>query len=136
MAAEETVKVVQSLTVELEVYVSGYPEPAESNIMWKRPDQSVIMSSDPGVSFQEGRKRMILSNVQADQAGLYECTVTVQAMSASVKILLNVYGEQQLLFILKALLAKIGRLVSKLYWIGIWLASIVTRCTLGITIVP
>ena len=93
MAADETVEVVQGLTVEMEVYVSGYPVPTESQITWQRPDQSVIMSSDQGVSFQEGSKRMILSNVQADQAGLYECTVTVQTMSASVKIQLNVYGE-------------------------------------------
>lgn len=93
MAAEEMVEVVQGLTAELKVYVSGYPVPTESQITWQRPDQSVIMSSDQGVSFQDGGRRMILSNVQANQAGLYECTVTVLAMSASVKIQLNVYGE-------------------------------------------
>ena len=87
------IEVVQGLTVELEVYVSGYPVPTESQIRWQRPDQSIIMSSDQGVSFQAGGKRMILSNVQADQAGLYECIVTVLTMSAFVKIQLNVYGE-------------------------------------------
>ena len=78
---------------ELEVFVSGYPEPTASHITWQRPDQSIILSSDGGVSFQDNGKRLIFSNVQPNQAGLYECIVTVQGTSAAVKIQLNVYGE-------------------------------------------
>ena len=96
MATEETVEVVQGLTAELEVYVSGYPVPDESQINWYCPDDSEIVSSDQGVSFQDGGRRMILSNVQASQAGLYECEVVINLspfMGASTTIQLNVYGE-------------------------------------------
>ena len=96
MAAEETVGVVQGLTVELEVYVSGYPTPVGSGITWQRPDQSVIMDTDEGVVFQDGRRRMILSNVQPEQAGLYTCIVVVSIspyLGATTGIQLDVYGE-------------------------------------------
>ena len=87
---------VQGLTAELEVYVSGYPVPTESSMYWYRPDRSEIMSSDQGVSFQDSGRRMILSNVQASQTGLYECEVVISSspyMGASTTIQLNVYGE-------------------------------------------
>ena len=87
---------VQGLTAELEVYVSGFPEPTERHLTWYRPDGSEIMSSDQGVSFQDSGRRMILSNVQASQTGLYECDVLISAspyMGASTTIQLNVYGE-------------------------------------------
>lgn len=95
MPAEETVGVVQGLTVELEVYVSGDPTPTSSQITWYRPDQSEISDSDPGVVFQDGRRRLILSNVQPQQAGVYDCE-TVNSLSpymgAVTSILLQVYG--------------------------------------------
>ena len=91
---------VQGLTAELEVYVSGYPVPAEHHMSWYRissdGSKSEIMSSDQGVSFQDSSRRMILSNVQASQAGLYECHVDISfapPMYASTGILLNVFGE-------------------------------------------
>lgn len=96
VAAEDTVEVVQGLTAELEVYASGYPVPTESRIMWFRPDFSEIMSSDQGVSFQDGRRRMILSNVQVSQAGQYECEVVISyspRMNAFTTIQLDVFGE-------------------------------------------
>ena len=96
MAAEETVGVVQGLTVELEVYVSGYPEPTSSQITWYRPDGEVVMATHLGVTFQDSEHRLILSNVQPQQAGSYECSVILSLfpyMGASTSILLEVYGE-------------------------------------------
>ena len=96
VAAEDTVEVVQGLTAELEVYVSGYPIPTESRMTWYRPDFTILTSSDQGVSFQDGGRRMILSNVQVSQAGLYECEVVITLsprMDAFTMIQLNVYGE-------------------------------------------
>ena len=95
MPAEGTVGVLQGLTVELEVYVSGNPMPTSSQITWYRPDQSEI-SSDTGVVFQDGGRRLILSNVQPHQGGVYECEVVVSFspyMGAMTSILLEVYGE-------------------------------------------
>lgn len=96
MAAEETVGVLQGLTVELEVYVSGYPIPSSSQIMWYNPRGGEI-NADAGVEFQDGHRRLILSDVQTEQAGLYECTVIlshVPYMGAMTSIQLNVYGKQ------------------------------------------
>lgn len=96
MAAEEIVGIVQGLTVELEVYVSGYPTPRSSQITWYSPDLSEISDADPGVVFQGGRRSLTLSNVQPQQAGVYECEAIVPLspyMGAVTSILLKVYGE-------------------------------------------
>ena len=96
MAAEETVGVVQGLTVELEVYVSGFPTPTSSQITWNRPGGSVISNNDPGMVFQDGGRRLIISNVQSTQAGLYECEVLLSSfplLYATTSIMLQVYGE-------------------------------------------
>ena len=90
MAAEETVSVVQGLSVELEVYVSGYPLPTESGITWQCPDGTIIRNTDFGVSFQGEGRRLILSNVQQAQAGLYQCTVATSAGAEFTSILLDV----------------------------------------------
>ena len=97
MAAEETVGVLQGLTVELEVYVSGYPIPSSSQIMWYNPRGGEILDGDAGVQFQDGHRRLILSNVETQQAGLYECTVILSHdpyMGAMTYIQLDVYGKQ------------------------------------------
>ena len=96
MPAEGTVGVLQGLTVELEVYVSGYPTPTSSHITWYHPDRSEISDDDSGAVFQDGRRRLILSNVQPHQAGVYECEVVVSLspyMGAVTSILLEVYGK-------------------------------------------
>ena len=96
MAAEETVGVVQGLTVELEVYVSGYPTPTSSHITWYRPNGSIISNNDPGMVFQDGGRKLILFNVQPQQAGLYECEVLLSVSPlffAMTSIMLQVYGE-------------------------------------------
>ena len=97
MAAEETVGVLQGLTVELEVYVSGYPVPSSSQITWYNPRGDEISGIDAGVQFQDGRRRLILSDVETEQAGLYECTVVISPipyMGAETYIQLDVYGKQ------------------------------------------
>ena len=96
MAAEETVGVVQGRTVELEAYVSGYPIPTSSHIAWYRPDGTEIMATDPGVAFLDSNRRLVISNVQPEQAGSYECFVEISLvpyMGASTAIQLEVYGE-------------------------------------------
>ena len=97
MAAEETVGVLQGLSVELEVYVSGYPIPSSSQITWYYPRGGEISDGDNGVQFQDGRRRLILSNVETEQAGLYECTIILSHdpyMGAETSIQLDVYGKQ------------------------------------------
>ena len=96
MVAEETVSVIQGLTVELEVYVSGFPLPTESNITWLYPDGTIVMNSDFEVQLQGGGRRLILSNVQPARAGTYQCYVVNSLspyMGASTSIQLDVYGE-------------------------------------------
>ena len=93
MAAEERVQVVQGLTVGLEVYRSGYPVPTRSDITWRLPDSSIVSENDPGMTLQDSGRRLILSNVQASQAGQYTCSVTVSQNSESVGIRLEVVGE-------------------------------------------
>lgn len=87
-----TVSVIEGLSVGIEVYVSGYPEPTESQLIWQYPNGSVISSSDRGVMFQDRGRRLVLSNVQSDQSGVYQCTVNVGA-SVSTRIRLDVFGE-------------------------------------------
>ena len=99
MAAEETVGVVESLTVELEVYVSGYPIPTSSHMTWYYPNGNEISAMDTGVEFQDSGRRLILSNAQPEQAGLYDCTIVlslVPYMGATTSIQLNVYGENKI----------------------------------------
>ena len=96
MAAEETVSVVQGLTVQLEVYTSGFPTPTSSHITWYRRDGAEVMDTHPDVTFRDSGRRLILSNVQPQQAGLYDCDVVLSLfpyMGATTSILLEVYGE-------------------------------------------
>ena len=95
MAAMDTVGVIQGLTVQLEVYVSGYPVPTSSHITWYRPDETIISDTDTGVVFQDSKRRLILSIVQPQQAGSYECEVAISIfpyMGALTSIQLKVYG--------------------------------------------
>ena len=97
MAALETVGVVQGLTAQLEVYISGFPTPTSSHITWYDPSGTDITDTrPPGVTFQDSGRRVVLASVQPQQAGLYECTVVlspVPYMGATTSILLEVYGE-------------------------------------------
>ena len=95
MAAEERVEVLQGETAELEIYVSGFPFPTESSITWRRPNTSTIKSSDPGVTFQDKGRKLILTNVQANQAGLYQLSVIIlysPFMGSFTQIQLDVNG--------------------------------------------
>ena len=95
MPADDSVSVVQGLTVELEVYASGFPTPTSSHITWYYPNGNEILDT-AGVAFQDSKRRLILSNVQPQQTGMYECDVIISAfpfLGASTSIQLNVYGE-------------------------------------------
>ena len=97
LANAETVSVAQGQTAELEVFVSGYPVPVESDITWQHPNGSLISSSSAGISFQEGGRKLVVSNVQANQAGMYRVTVVISFspyMGQSTFIQLNVHGKQ------------------------------------------
>lgn len=97
MAAEETVGVVQGLTVELEVFVSGYPVPTTSHIAWYY-NGTELLDTDTGVELQDNDRRLILSNVQPEQEGLYNCEVILSLapyMGAMISIQLNVYGKNK-----------------------------------------
>ena len=88
--------VVQGSSVQLEVFVSGYPPPTQ--ITWYRPHGYEVMTLDEGVEFQDGRKKLLLSNILSQDAGLYTCTVTLmtslpQSPTATTRITLDVYGE-------------------------------------------
>lgn len=98
MAAEKFIDVVQGLTAELEVYVSGYPVPTSSHITWYYPDGSEVSATDTGVEFQDGDRRLILSNVQSQQVGLYECVVLlslVPYIGAHTTIELNIHRSSK-----------------------------------------
>ena len=102
MAAEKLINVVQGSTAELEVYISGYPIPTSSHITWYYPNNSEIIAMDAGVEFQDGGRRVILSNVHPHQAGLYRCDVilnTAPYMGATSIIQLNVsdYNSESML---------------------------------------
>ena len=86
-------KVIQGQSVALEVYISGYPT---LWIMWHYPNHSAIMEHiDEGVKFEKGRRKLVLSEVHPEQAGLYSCRVKVSLdpyMGAEAEIQLQVFG--------------------------------------------
>ena len=97
LAAKETVSIPEGGTVELEVYLSGYPVPTESNITWWYPNGSTILNTDFGVMFQGEGRKLILSNVESEQSGSYQCSVitsTSPYMGTTTSIQLDAYyGE-------------------------------------------
>ena len=94
VAQEGPIGVVEGSSAVLEVYVSGYPEqPTAAQITWHRPEGSEVDDNDQGVEFQEGRRRLVLFDLQRQQAGVYCCKVESQYDSASAQIQLNIYGK-------------------------------------------
>ena len=97
MAAHEgPIGVVQGSSAVLEVYISGYPVPTASQITWHRPEGYEVTADDEGVEFQEGRRRLVLSNLQPQQAGVYVCEVESSSSPygrASTRIELDIYGK-------------------------------------------
>ena len=84
MALKEIMEVLQGSSVELEVYVSGYPIPTELDITWKGPDFREISDSDDRVDFHDGHRRVTLSNIELCQAGLYTVKVSLPLQSERV----------------------------------------------------
>ena len=95
MATKNNVEVLQGSSIKLEVYVSGYPIPTESDITWKRPNLREISDLDDTVDFQDGHRRLTLSNIQPHQSGLYSVTVSLPPNRvARTGVYLNVYCKQ------------------------------------------
>ena len=97
LAVEKSVSVLQGSTAELEVHVSGYPIPTNSQITWYYPNDNVVLDTDTGVEFQDGGRKLKLSNVQPQQAGLYDCEVVLSHMNAITTIELNIHSKYTLI---------------------------------------
>ena len=89
-----SVGITQGLSTTLEVYISGYPPVRSTNVHWYRlnPTRQEITS---GATFHDSRRRMVLTDVQRSDAGMYLCEATIPliGMRASATIDLQVYGQ-------------------------------------------
>ena len=74
----------------LRVYVSGYPLVTSSQIHWYRPNGTEILEGQ--ARFEDGRRTMILTEVQSTDGGLYRCEVTTSYGNSSTSIQMDVYG--------------------------------------------
>ena len=79
------------------------PSLQSQNIHWYYPNGSEITPTQ--ATFQSSRRRMILSNVQETDAGVYRCearlvqsTPGFPSPSDSTTILLNVHGKSNILW--------------------------------------
>ena len=88
---------MQNQSIELEVYVSGYPSPSDSHITWYHPNRSIIVETEEGgVKLKRSRKRLVLSDVRLHQAGRYTCKVEISVipyLGAEIDVLLSVFGK-------------------------------------------
>ena len=92
-----SVGITQGLSTTLEVYISGYPPVRSTNVHWYRlnPTRQEITS---GATFHDSRRRMVLTDVQPSDAGMYLCEATIPLIGitqlrASATIDLQVYGQ-------------------------------------------
>ena len=83
-------RIMEGTTAALQVYVSGYPLITSSQIHWYRPNGTEIVEGQ--ASFEDGRRTIVLSEVQSIDEGLYRCEVTTSYGSSSTSIQLDVYG--------------------------------------------
>ena len=74
----------------LEVYVSGYPLVASSQIHWYRPNGTEVLEEE--AMFENGRRTVVLSEVQPTHRGMYRCEVATSYGNHSTFIQLEVYG--------------------------------------------
>lgn len=95
---EQMYSTSEGLAVQLEVYVSGYPQIRGDQITWYRPDMTEILDSDANVQFANIRKTLILNNVLPSDSGSYSAEVAIPIVGvffsrARTTIDLEVYGE-------------------------------------------
>ena len=95
--AMSSVGITQGLSTTLEVYISGYPPVRSTNVHWYRlnPTRQEITS---GATFHDSRRRMVLTDVQTSDTGMYLCEATIPLIGitqlrASATIDLQVYGQ-------------------------------------------
>lgn len=79
----------------LQVYVSGYPLVASSQIHWYRPNGTEILEGQ--ARFGNDRRTMFLSEVQSTDGGLYRCEVNTRYGDRSTMIQLDIYGMKTIL---------------------------------------
>ena len=81
---------MEGSTATLQVYVSGYPLVTSNQIHWYRPNGTEILEGQ--ASFEDGRRTIVLSEVQSIDEGLYRCEVITNYGNRSTLIRLDVYG--------------------------------------------
>ena len=69
-------------------FVSGTPQPSQSNITWYFNDQSL-----PTSILQEGKELILPSNIGFGLAGRYTCQVTTSAGTASDDFLVTIIRQ-------------------------------------------
>lgn len=83
-------RTMEGTAATLRVYVSGYPLVTSNQIHWYRPNGTEILEGQ--ARFEDGRRTMILTEVQSTDGGLYRCEVTTSHGNCSTSIQLDVYG--------------------------------------------
>ena len=73
------------------MYVSGIPDPTSTDISWFKvgPGGNIIELKEPTVNFSSDHRTLLLSNIEPEDGGIYQCIVSrsfLQYRSAIVNI--------------------------------------------------
>ena len=90
LPVNRVLRIMEGTDVTLRVYMSGYPLVTSSQIHWYRPNGTEILEGQ--ARFEDGRRTMVLGEVQSTDGGLYRCEVTTSYGDRSTLIQLDVYG--------------------------------------------
>ena len=90
LPVNRVLRIMEGTPATLQVYVSGYPLVARSQIHWYRPNGTEILEDQ--ARFEDDRRTMVLSEVQSTDGGLYRCEVNTSYGDRSTMIQLDVYG--------------------------------------------
>lgn len=90
LPVNRVLRVMEGTAAILRVYVSGYPLVTSGQIHWYGSNGTEILEGQ--ARFDDGRRTMLLSDVQSTDGGLYRCEVTTSYGDASTSIQLDVYG--------------------------------------------
>ena len=90
LPVNRVLRIMENSIATLRVYVSGYPLVTSSQIHWYRPNGTEILEGQ--ALFEDGRRTLVLSEVQSTDEGMYRCEVTTSYGNRSTLIQLDVYG--------------------------------------------
>ena len=90
LPVNRVLRIMEGTAATLQVYVSGYPLVTSSQIHWYRPNGTEILKGH--ATFRDGRKTMVLSELQSADIGLYHCEIITSYGNRSTSIQLDVYG--------------------------------------------